>query len=76
MVPCVAVFNLHCNDAGNRAMEVCRLWFPEAHRAVCEAEAFGGGIMAIFESELEAAAMPFVVLVTAFVNAKDWKGKP
>lgn len=66
--PQFAVFNLHVNDAGNRAdaefvAQFGRAKFDEKIKPLHEA-----GIMSVFDKEPTKWTLAWVALVTAFVN--------
>lgn len=68
MSPGFALFNLHCNKAGERAFALLDRHFTKWANEVREAEKAGGGIMALLETDLTPASAAFIALVTAFVN--------
>lgn len=63
-----AVFNQHCNDAGDRAMAILDEFYPSWGKEVRDIEKKGNGIMAIFDEKPIPATAAYTMLVTAFVN--------
>ena len=68
MDPHFSVFNLHVNNAGDRARALMGQHFKKQLEEVEQIEKDGGGIMAIFENPPTPATSVFVALVTTFVN--------
>ncbi len=69
-----AVFNLHVNKAGVRAMAIVRRMMqnPAAIPMVMELEHdYNDGIMAIFKRQPDEASRAFCVLVWTFANGLD-----
>ncbi len=73
--PGFAVFNQHCNKAGDRAMALLKEFTPEWAKEVEMADVKGNGIMAIFDTSPTPATAAYTMLVTAFVNEKRSTGK-
>lgn len=68
MSPGFALFNLHCNKAGERAFALLDRHFTKWANEVREAEKAGGGIMVLLQNDPTPASAAFIALVTAFVN--------
>ena len=67
-----AVFNLHVNNAGERAMSVVRRLFPSDNAQLIALERdYKSGVMAIFQRDADDASRTFALLCWVYTNALD-----
>lgn len=71
MTPHFAVFNLHINDADQRARKVLKKTDPHWLKTIEKIEKKEGGIMAVMNHPKSPAVAAYVALVTLFVNGEE-----
>ncbi len=68
--PHFALFNLHINNAGERAIKILEEHFPSSWvEKIRTLQA--SGIMALFDEDPAPATAAYLALVTAFVNESE-----